>query len=113
MEASGWWHAVGKDKHGASGVFSSWTEASILVLGTSGAVFKKFRDCDKSVEFVKTCRVPEPKNAVENQEVLKCPPLSQSGMPWQRGSMESATSSSCGRQRSSLFWAPLVEKFKT
>jgi viroplasmin and RNaseH domain-containing protein len=67
LDSTDWWHGVGKGKHGASGVFSSWAEASNLVLGISGAVFKKFRDYDEAAEFVKTCRVPEPKNIIENK----------------------------------------------
>jgi hypothetical protein len=59
-EPTEWWYAVGKGKNGGSGVFPSWTEASDLVLGTSGALVKKFRDYDKAVEFVLSCRAPEP-----------------------------------------------------
>jgi hypothetical protein len=44
LDATDWWHGVGKGKHGAFGVFSSWAEASNLVLGIWGAVLKKFRD---------------------------------------------------------------------
>lgn len=64
-EPSDWWYAVGKGKHGASGVFSSWAEASSLVVGISGAIAKKFRDYQQAVEFVKACQVaskPKPKD---------------------------------------------------
>jgi hypothetical protein len=48
--------AVAKGKDRASGVFPSWAEASHLILGTSGAVSKKFRDHDKAIEFVRTSK---------------------------------------------------------
>ena len=61
-EPSDWWYAVGKGKHGASGVYSSWAEASSLVVGISGAIAKKFRDYQQAAEFVKACQaVPKPK----------------------------------------------------
>jgi hypothetical protein len=71
MEPADWWYAVGKGKNGASGVFPSWAEASSLVLGTSGAVIKKFQDYDKAVKFVRACRIPE--DLTSAPEVLEDP----------------------------------------
>ena len=37
-------------------MFSSWAEALGLVVGTSGAIVKKFRDYRQAMDFVKVCR---------------------------------------------------------
>ena len=52
-----------RQARGVSGL-SSWVEASGLVLGTSGAIVKKFRDCNQAVEFVKACWVPKSRQLV-------------------------------------------------
>jgi hypothetical protein len=75
-EPTDWWYAVGKGKDGTSGVFPSWAEASNLVLGTSGAIVKKFRDYEKAVEFVMTFQTPEPKETI----VIPEPPTP--GLSW-------------------------------
>jgi hypothetical protein len=72
-EPADWWYGVGKGRNGATGVFPSWTEASGLILGTSGAVVKKFRDYDKAAEFVMTCRSSESNEAPSNSEGMKAP----------------------------------------
>lgn len=70
-EPANWWYRVGKGKNGATGVFPAWAEASVLILGTSGAIVKKFRDYDKAAEFVMTCRASESNDALSNLEGMK------------------------------------------
>ena len=55
-EPSDWWYAVGKGKHGASGVFSSWAEASSFVVGISGAIAETFRDTSRPWSLSKRVR---------------------------------------------------------
>ena len=49
---TGWWYAVAKGKDGASGIYDSWAEASVMVNGVSGAIFRKFRDYEDAWDFV-------------------------------------------------------------
>lgn len=49
---TGWWYAVAKGKDGASGIYDSWAEASVMVNGVSGAIYRKFRDYEDAWDFV-------------------------------------------------------------
>jgi hypothetical protein len=47
-----WWYAVASGRNGASNVFPSWAEASVEVVGVSGAIVKKFREFEDAMEFI-------------------------------------------------------------
>jgi hypothetical protein len=49
---TGWWYAVAKGKGGGSGIYDSWAEASVMVNGVSGAIYRKFRDYEDAWNFV-------------------------------------------------------------
>jgi hypothetical protein len=49
---TGWWYAVAKGKEGASGIYDSWAEASVMVNGVSGAIYRKFREYEDAWDFV-------------------------------------------------------------
>jgi hypothetical protein len=43
---------VAKGKEGASGIYDSWAEASVMVNGVSGAIYRKFREYEDAWDFV-------------------------------------------------------------
>ena len=47
---------MGKGKHGV--------EASVLAVGVSGAICKKFREHNQAVEFVKACQASQPREVL-------------------------------------------------
>jgi hypothetical protein len=49
---TGWWYSVAKGKGGASGIYDSWAEASVMVNGISGAIYRKFREYEDAWDFV-------------------------------------------------------------
>jgi hypothetical protein len=69
VEPADWWYAVSKGKNGASGVFPTWTEASHLVLGVSGAAVKKFREYKEANDYVRSRQSPSPRDRSQGSNV--------------------------------------------